>query len=522
MAETYIIVVDDEELIRKQTEAALRRAGYRIATAWDGASALALIKQQVPDLLIADIRMPDMDGLQLFSSARKLFPDLAALLMTAHGTIETAIHALQLGVQGFLQKPFTAGELERAVQEALEKIRMARESVRLRVLSPLLEARKMLVSDFDLTSFCRNLVELTARETISDYCAIYLPDNTGGTMEPEAVFTSPRAARIFSPRIFPAHRLATRSLELNRTLSLKRSSNPEKQVSENDVPGLVIAIPMVYGGKSVGALLVGRTQIEYPFSASERELFEILAAQLATLVENRRLYQVLSEREERLRLFLGKFVLIQEEERQALSHNMLEKLLPLVTGGRQNLQNYVEKVRPPSSSELLQAEQRLKEAIIEIRQLIHLLRPAELFEYGLTAALRQYVRELNETPGSECKPNFRLEGSEAPRLDNAVETAIFRTVQEAITNACQHARNAPLEVLVRVKSLRNRAFNIQIEVRDKGKGFDMASVYSGDPVRHSGLLIMQERMNLIGGTCQIETAPGKGTTVTLTYETQPG
>jgi len=519
MAEEYILIVDDEELIRKQAEVALRKGGYKTATAGDAQTALSLIRQQPPDLLLTDIRMPDMDGLQLFGAARKITPDLMAVMMTAHGTIDTAIKAMQLGVQGFLQKPFTASELERAVQDALQKSRVAREAVRLRVLNPLLEARRMLATEFDLSAFCRTMVEVIARETQSDYCAVFLPAEAGTALNSEATFISPNSVKSFSPKGFPAGRLAARSVELSRTLSLRRSAGTENQPPETEaVPGVVIAVPLLIGGNALGALLVGRAQVENTFSPGERELFEVIAGQLANLVENRRLFRAVAEREERLRLFIGKFVAIQEEERKLLSQRIRDDLLPLLTGGRQNLQGFIEKVRPSNNSELMQAEQRFKESISEARRLMYNLRPTELDEFGLTAALRQYVRDLNDDPDSICRPNYRLEGQEAPRMDSAVETALYRAVQEAITNACKHAKGSQVEALVRVQSVKGKPTRIQIEVRDWGRGFDTNSLRTGEPSRKAGLLAMQERVALIGGTCQIESAPGRGTVVTITYD----
>src|SRR5690349_9640037 len=146
MADELILIVDDEELIRRQAEAALRKGHYRTATAGDAQQALQIIRENPPDLMLSDIRMPDTDGLQLFAAARQIQPDLVAVLMTAHGTIDTAIKALQLGVHGFLQKPFTGSELERAIEDALQKHRTVQEAVRLRALSPLLEARRLLLT----------------------------------------------------------------------------------------------------------------------------------------------------------------------------------------------------------------------------------------------------------------------------------------------------------------------------------------------------------------------------------------
>jgi signal transduction histidine kinase/CheY-like chemotaxis protein len=522
MADELILIVDDEELIRRQAEAALRKGHYRTVTAGDAEQALQAIRENPPDLMLSDIRMPDMDGLQLFAAARQIQPDLVAVLMTAHGTIDTAIKALQLGVHGFLQKPFTGSELERAIQDALQKQRTVQEAVRLRALSPLLEARKILLTDLNLAEFCNSLVEVTARETRLDYCSIFLPDDNSPTvsLQPLAVFTNPANARFFAPKTFPAGRLAQRAVELGRTLSLRRATGTDNPLGgeDNSVPGVVMAVPLLINTQARGVMLVGRVHIDKTFSPGEREIFELLAGQVSTIVENRRLFQALSDREERLRGFIGKFVSSQEDEKRQLGQRVQEDLLPLLVTGRQGIQNHLEKVRPASASDLLNSEQKLHTAINEVRHLINDLRPVNLEEFGLSAAIRQYIRDLNDG-GGKCRPTFRLEGQEAPRLDLGVETALFRAVQEAVGNACKHSPGAGIEVAVRVSGPRNKPNRVQIEIRDNGKGFDINSVKAAtekDPQR-VGLLAMQERVILVGGQCQIDSSPGKGTTVTITY-----
>lgn len=533
MADELILVVDDEEMVCRQAEIALRRSRYRTKAAFNGQQALAIIRETHPDLLLADIRMPDIDGLQLFTTARKIQPDLITVLMTGHGTIDIAIKALQLGVSGFLQKPFTGSELENAVEDAFNKSRTLREAVRLRLLSPLLEARRFLSTELNLPNLYSSLVETTAREINAEYCGLFLAEEalpstiktafttalavSRPNLRQVAAYIAPDA-KVFSPHNFPAIKLAVRALEVERTLSLRRATTGD--LSENSVPGVVIAVPLLVGGRSLGVLMAGRSQAERTFSTGERELLEILAGQLANILENRRLYQILREREERLRTFIGRFVSAQEEELKQLANRLQDELLPLLTTSRQSIQTYLEKVRPAvSGDELLQTEKRLQTAINNARHLNHDLRPANLDEFGLSAALRQHIRDLN---GREQNNNakyltFRQEGPEIPRLDGAIEIALFRACQEAITNALHHAPNSPAEVTVKVQTYRNRPIHLQIQIHDSGKGFDWQAIKAGEPSQYAGLLAMQERVALVGGNCQIESAPGKGTTITLDY-----
>ena len=302
---------------------------------------------------------------------------------------------------------------------------------------------------------------------------------------------------------------------------LRRSNNTEASSSGADetVPGVVMGVPLLLGGKAEGALLLGRAALDKTFVQGERELFEIIAGQLATLVDNRRLFETLSKREERLRGFLAKFVSIQEEERRNISKQIQEGIIPALTSSRQALQNYLEKVHSSANQELLHTEQRLKEILGEAKNLVQTLRPTELDEYGLGAAIRLYVREISADPDIEPKPTFQLEGSEVPRLGSAVETALYRPFQEALNNAYKYAKGYSISVLVRVEKSRNNNHKVTIEISDRGKGFNAAALLSGEMGRQTGMFLMQERMAVIGGTCEIHSTPGSGTVVVLTYDT---
>jgi excisionase family DNA binding protein len=105
-AKRRVLIVDDQEPIRKFLVKALEFADYEIETAGDGAAALELIKSTPFDLLLTDLQMPGMGGLALIREARKLAPKLAIVIITGHSTEAIAIEALNLGVRGYVTKPF--------------------------------------------------------------------------------------------------------------------------------------------------------------------------------------------------------------------------------------------------------------------------------------------------------------------------------------------------------------------------------------------------------------------------------
>jgi len=101
-----ILVVDDEVNVRRVLGAMLEQAGYRTARASSGEEALQLVRSQDPDLVLTDLKMSGMDGLDLLRHLRADFPEIPVVLLTAHGTVETAVEAMKRGAHDFLTKPF--------------------------------------------------------------------------------------------------------------------------------------------------------------------------------------------------------------------------------------------------------------------------------------------------------------------------------------------------------------------------------------------------------------------------------
>jgi two-component system response regulator GlrR len=114
-----ILIVDDDPALLRLLSLRLHYEGHETIEAGGGAAALAHLDQALPELLITDLRMPGMDGLQLFDAVHRRFPLLPVLMLTANGTIADAVRAMQRGVFGYITKPFEGADLMREVDRAL-------------------------------------------------------------------------------------------------------------------------------------------------------------------------------------------------------------------------------------------------------------------------------------------------------------------------------------------------------------------------------------------------------------------
>jgi two-component system response regulator PilR (NtrC family) len=123
-----LLVVDDEQGMRQLLSLVFGRAGHQVRVAENGRRALELLREDPADLIISDVKMPDMDGIQLLRGVREFLPEAAVVMMTAFATVETAREAFKLGADDFIQKPFDVDELKLIVEKALERLRLLQEN----------------------------------------------------------------------------------------------------------------------------------------------------------------------------------------------------------------------------------------------------------------------------------------------------------------------------------------------------------------------------------------------------------
>lgn len=136
-----VLVVDDKEMMRDSVGSTLQRAGFAVVTAESGEQALAVAAKRRPDAVVTDLKMPGLSGIELLERLREIDAELPVVLMTAFGTIETAVSAMKLGAFDYITKPFQGDELVIAVKRACQHVRIVRENAVLRAqASPVVAA----------------------------------------------------------------------------------------------------------------------------------------------------------------------------------------------------------------------------------------------------------------------------------------------------------------------------------------------------------------------------------------------
>jgi two-component system NtrC family response regulator/two-component system response regulator HydG len=127
-----VVVIDDEVNAAAALETLLHEDGHEVWRANDARAGLSLLEKTDPDVVLTDLRMPGMDGLELLARIKEVRPDTMVILMTAYGTVKTAVKAMQMGAEDYLGKPLDMDELEVVLRRALEKKKLLQETALLR------------------------------------------------------------------------------------------------------------------------------------------------------------------------------------------------------------------------------------------------------------------------------------------------------------------------------------------------------------------------------------------------------
>ncbi|MBN1900881.1 response regulator [Candidatus Sumerlaeota bacterium] len=124
-----ILLVDDEEIVHKTLPDYLQDLGHSVYSAYDGYSALEILKIRDFDLALVDIRMPGIDGITLLEKIPEISPDMPVVMITGHGSMESVIEALRLGATDFITKPIKLLELDAILEKCLDIFNLRQKSV---------------------------------------------------------------------------------------------------------------------------------------------------------------------------------------------------------------------------------------------------------------------------------------------------------------------------------------------------------------------------------------------------------
>jgi putative nucleotidyltransferase with HDIG domain len=297
MAGEKILVVDDEDMIRDLCTHILSAEGYHVTTAANGAEALEELKRTPADLMITDIKMPGIDGLELFERVKAWKQDIVTIFITGHGTLDTAIESLLRGVDGFILKPFTQEELLGAVNRAINSSRLKKENIRLKALIPLFEISKLLVTEIDLAHLFKLITEVLVQEFSADRVSLMLIDEPSGSLLIRASHGLSSEVALKARRK-EGDGVSGLVLQHRKPLIISAGKHPDPEVmaalNRENMPASSMSVPLIGKNKMFGVLSVSKSSGS-PFSTSDLQIVLILSSQVVTAMENAALYESLRE-----------------------------------------------------------------------------------------------------------------------------------------------------------------------------------------------------------------------------------
>ena len=284
-----VLIVDDEKFIRDILADFLGMEGYVVRTAEDGAAALNELTHARYDMIISDLKMPRMGGIELLEAITTAAPNALTVIMTGFGTVETAIDAMKRGAYDYILKPFKVEEVIHVVQRGLEKQRLAAENLRLREALSLYKVSEAITASLSLDEVLATVGDTALHEIEGDLVSTWLDDGEGGFFERQRL-VPPNGVKgdlgSYSPRAFVDH-FAKDSMLLEH--GEKGNHFFDKQPDIRLVS--LSAVPLRMKTRLLGWISVASFTKTKRFNEGQRKLLSIVGSRAAAAIENARLYE---------------------------------------------------------------------------------------------------------------------------------------------------------------------------------------------------------------------------------------
>ncbi|MFP4672359.1 MAG: HD domain-containing phosphohydrolase [Desulfohalobiaceae bacterium] len=294
-----ILVADDENSLREICAEALQGAGYQVLQATDGQKALEILQQEQVDLVLSDMRMPKLDGLQLLERIVDQGFDVDFVVMTGFGTIETAVEIMKKGALDYLPKPFDINHLMLKVEKALEHRKQRQERQQLNNLVGVLKLSQDLNRQLDVNTLLNEFIFHLERNFSPTSSGVFLQGDSAGKglqlsrMQGEVLRSEPRMLNL-------AKKICAVVLE-KQTAKL---IDPNSARQDKDLQSLsqalgssvsMLAAPMYHNQQPIGVALLLRDDSNSRYQLEDLQLLSVFASQTASAIENARLYGQMQE-----------------------------------------------------------------------------------------------------------------------------------------------------------------------------------------------------------------------------------
>jgi response regulator RpfG family c-di-GMP phosphodiesterase len=295
-----ILVVDDERVIREILSDFLSLEGYVVRTVEDGLEALKELQRRSYNLVISDLKMPNMTGLELIEQITALGIPVLTVIMTGFGTVETAIEAMKQGAYDYILKPFKVEEVVHIVQRGLDRQRLQHENIRLKDALSIYKISEAIATSLSVEKVLDLVLDATLDAVDADVVSLLLDDPSQDRRGQFAGRFAEHARKV-SPRLNPGE--PAPALNFAEVLPLFTEDKPllvhgaraHRFLSSPPQKRLVsfCSIPLKLGGRIIGMLNAYSYTKGAKFSEGQRKMLYVLGSRAAVSIENARLYESL-------------------------------------------------------------------------------------------------------------------------------------------------------------------------------------------------------------------------------------
>jgi signal transduction histidine kinase/DNA-binding response OmpR family regulator len=287
-----LIVVDDEGELIKAFQEAISDQGYEVSGFTTGAEAVSALREKDFDVLLTDLMMPEMDGLELFCQAREIDPHIVGIVMTGHATIQTAVEAMKIGVYDYLLKPFKVRSLLPLLDRAIAVRRLGLENVQLRQTLAIYELGQTVSYSLALNTILDKVADGALQQCAADEASIMLLSPGGDELYIAAVRGKDRTP-LLGQRA-PVNKYVAGWVAGHREPIMLHGPINDPRYEPLNPRGdieLAVSLPLLVGGKLVGILNLNFTRPRRPLTVGELKALSIFGSIAGSALASARMHE---------------------------------------------------------------------------------------------------------------------------------------------------------------------------------------------------------------------------------------
>lgn len=282
-----ILVVDDEQFIRDILADFLAMEGYQVRTAENGEVALRELATRSFDIVLSDLKMPKVGGLQLLEHIKQSHPKTMTIIMTGFGTVETAIGAMKRGAYDYVLKPFKADEIVQVVSRAAKQRRLEAENLRLREAVSLYKVSQAIAASLSLDEVVETICCTTVEDAHAELVLTWLEDGEGGYLER----LRKQGERVqFTGQLDSAAALERLRHERHGVVVHGDEAHALFELADPPVHSVVL-IPLEIREQLLGWVCAVSLTSGTTFDEGQRKMLSMVASRAAAAIDNARLYE---------------------------------------------------------------------------------------------------------------------------------------------------------------------------------------------------------------------------------------